>query len=918
MLTGLVGQLHDWCWTGLVSPLRLLVSHSTIPLSVCKKGNTLCIMDSFMSTLHPANLGTLTLICALVICGAAQARESAHLTFEKHVRPILKAHCFQCHGEDEELSGDLDVRLVRLLLAGGESGPVVVPEKPDESLLWQQVATDEMPKGPKKLSIEQKDIIRRWILQGARTIRPEPKNVADIRFSYEELSHWAWQAVSRPAIPQVDGFEFDTPIDAFVARRLAEYEFGFSSVADKRTLIRRATFSVLGLPPTPAEVEQFVADESPDAWKILVERLLSSPQFGVRWGRHWLDVAGYAETNGDQNGDTQRPHAWRYRDYVINSFNSNKSIDQFYVEQVAGDELISGNVDIHNARHLELLTATGFLRMAPDTTQSSNALADRNRAVSESIKVITSSMLGLTVGCAQCHDHKYDPVGIDDYYRFRAIFDPVFPLEKWQQPSARLLDFTTANTQIEAERVETECKVLQDELARRRKAHAATIFEQKLADVPDADRTVTREAIETPANKQTNAQKILLDLYPMVKTVDFITGFLVEYDISAHQEFEKEARKIADLRATRPSERMVMATREQPGVVPVSLVFHRGNPQSPGDEVVPAEIMVLNRGRNMTLPVNDDRRPSTGRRLAWVRQLTDGSHPLAARVFVNRVWLHYFGRGLVATPGDFGISGEPPSHPELLDWLASDFVRHGWDHKRLHRLILLSRTWQQVTTRSIRLNSVDPRNSLLGRMSLRRLAAEEIRDAVLSTADLLCKELGGPSLPVTKDTEGKAVIGRRLQRDGIKTSVEGAGAERAPRSVYIQVQRKLPLNMLATFDQPVMTPNCALRRPTTVATQSLWFLNDAEIVRQSEHLAQLLMDRHEDRESQLRHLFVRLFSEQPSDDQIKWCLEFLDVQSTQLENSTAGEDDETQDTRHSGLATLCQTLFASNRFLYVD
>ena len=861
---------------------------------------------------------TLTLIFAIVICGAAQASESADLTFEKHVRPILKAHCFQCHGEDEELSGALDVRLVRLLLVGGESGPVVVPGKPDDSLLWLQIMNDEMPKGPKKLSDEQKGIIRRWILQGSRTARPEPENVASARFSFEELSHWAWQSVRQPAIPQVNDFKVDTPIDAFVAHRLAEHELEFSSVADKRTLIRRATFGVLGLPPTPSEVEQFVTSESPNAWKVLVERLLSSPQFGVRWGRHWLDVAGYAETNGDQNGDTPRPHAWRYRDYVIDSFNSNKPINRFYVEQVAGDELISGDVDIHNVRHLELLTATGFLRMAPDTTQSSNDLLDRNRAVSESVKVITSSLLGLTVGCAQCHDHKYDPIGTDDYYRFRAIFDPAFPLEKWQQPTARLMDFTTADTQVEAERIDTECRSMQDELDKRRKAHAATIFEQKLADVPDADRTATREAVETPADKQTDAQKLLLKLYPMVKTVDFVAGFLVEYDIAAHQEFQKDAKKIADLRATRPRPRMVMTTREQPGVVPVSHVFHRGNPQSPGAKVAPAEVMVLSRERNVPLPVNDDSRPSTGRRLAWVSQLTDGSHPLAARVFVNRVWLHYFGRGLVATPGDFGIAGERPSHPDLLDWLANDFVGHGWDHKRLHRLILLSRTWQQTATRSIRLGSVDPGNSLLGRMSVRRLAAEEIRDAILSAADLLCKELGGPSLPVTKDAEGKAVVGQRLQGDSVNTGIDGAGAKQVLRSVYVQVQRKLPLNMLDTFDQPVMTPNCDLRRPTTVATQSLWFLNDVEIVRQSERLAQLLMDRHKDRESQLRQLFVRLFAEQPTGDQIRQCLEFLNMQSAQMEKAATGEDDQTQDIAHGALSTLCQTLFASNRFLYVD
>ena len=852
------------------------------------------------------------------MCVAAVADETARLTFEKHVRPILKAHCFQCHGEEEELSGGLDVRLVRLLQAGNESGPVIIPGNPDDSLLWKQVATDQMPDGPKKLSIAQKDTIRRWIQQGARTARPEPENVADARFSIEELSHWAWQPVTQPEIPQLQGAAIVTPIDAFVADRLAQHDLRFSAPADKRTLIRRVTFSLLGLPPAPEDVEAFVTDKSPDAWAHLINRLLASPQFGVRWGRHWLDVAGYAETNGDQGNDSQRPHAWRYRDYVIDALNDNQPIDRFYVEQLAGDELIEGPIEIHDPRHLQLLTATGFLRMAPDTTQSSNTLSDRNMAVAESLKVVSSAMLGLTVGCAQCHDHKYEPIGIDDYYRLRAVFDPAFPLGNWQQPGERLVDFTTDDTKVEAERIEAQCQTLQEALDERRKVHAAIIFEQKLADVPQSERAAVREAIETASNEQTSAQKDLLDQYPMVKTVSFIAGFLVEYDMPAHRRFEQEAAKIKELRDTKPPNRMVMATREQPGVIPVSTVFHRGNPQSPGAEVTPAEVRALNRGRDVELPVNDETRPTTGRRLAWARQLTDDSHPLTARVFVNHVWMHHFGRGLVATPGDFGISGERPSHPALLDWLADDFVRHGWDHKRLHRMILLSGTWRQVTTRSAELDAVDPENSLLGRMNLRRLEAEEIRDALLSVVERLDQQLGGPSLPVTENSEGKIVLGKRLKRDGIKSGVDRSGADQARRSIYIQVQRKLPLNILATFDLPDMTPNCDLRRPTTVATQSLWFLNDAEIVQLSTELARLLADRHDQDQFQIEQLFVRLFAARPTEEEMDSCREFMQKQAEQFRALKPADSKAEQNPEVMALATLCQALLGSNRFLYVD
>jgi hypothetical protein len=448
--------------------------------------------------------------------------------------------------------------------------------------------------------------------------------------------------------------------------------------------------------------------------------------------------------------------------------------------------------------------------------------------------------------------------------------------------------------------------------------HAAIIFEQKLADVPQSERAAVREAIETASNEQTSAQKDLLDQYPMVKTVSFIAGFLVEYDMPAHRRFEQEAAKIKELRDTKPPHRMVMATREQPGVIPVSTVFHRGNPQSPGAEVTPAEVRALNRGRDVELPVNDETRPTTGRRLAWARQLTDDSHPLTARVFVNRVWMHHFGRGLVATPGDFGISGERPSHPALLDWLADDFVRHGWDHKRLHRMILLSGTWRQVTTRSAELDAVDPENSLLGRMNLRRLEAEEIRDALLSVVERLDQQLGGPSLPVTENSEGKIVLGKRLKRDGIKAGVDRSGADQARRSIYIQVQRKLPLNILATFDLPDMTPNCDLRRPTTVATQSLWFLNDAEIVQLSTELARLLADRHDQDQFQIEQLFVRLFAAPPTEEEMDSCREFMQKQAEQFRALKPADSKAEQNPEVMALATLCQALLGSNRFLYVD
>jgi hypothetical protein len=348
------------------------------------------------------------------------------------------------------------------------------------------------------------------------------------------------------------GYEIRTPIDAFIANKLSELGIGFSPKASRESLIRRITFDLTGLPPSPSEVEVFINDETPQAWSRLVDRLLDSPQFGVRWGRHWLDVAGYAESEGGSGNDIKRPHAWHFRNYVIQSFNQNKPIDQFIIEQIAGDELIDGSPNSKDPRHIELLTATGFMRMAPDSTQNNNSLENRNQAAADAIQVISSSMLGLTVACAQCHDHKYDPIGIDDYYQFRAIFDPVFPLQKWQQPSSRLIDITSAEDQIKAEKIEEKAKKMDAEIQAKKNALAKIIQASKVKDVPETIRDETLQAVLTPEKKRTDRHKELLDLHPMVKPVSFIAGFLVEYDNAAHREFEKQKVEVTNVRASKP------------------------------------------------------------------------------------------------------------------------------------------------------------------------------------------------------------------------------------------------------------------------------------------------------------------------------------------------------------------------------
>lgn len=913
---------------------------------------TSCHPRYWRTTAAPRTLRTLPVV--VLLCGVLRgalpsvaaaeeppaenaAAAPASLTFEQHVRPILKAHCFQCHGEEQELRGGLDVRLVRLMLQGGDSGAAIAAGHPEQSLLWQRVASDEMPAGAKKLSAAEKQTLQTWIAQGARTARPEPENAADARYTAEELSFWAFQPVRAVMPPQPDGYLLQSPIDGFLAAELQRNNLPFSAAADRATLLRRLSFDLTGLPPTPEEVAEFVNDSGAGAVERVVDRLLASPQYGVRWGRHWLDVAGYAETDGNPGKDQPRPYAWHYRDYVIQSFNDDKPYDQFLIEQLAGDELLDGPADGNNPRHVELLAATGFLRMAPDVTSTDNTLMDRNQAVADMLKVVSSTVLGLTVGCAQCHDHRYDPISAEDYYRLRAVFDPAFPLQAWTLPAQRLTDLTDDATRAELARIEADAVALEQDLNTRRRAHCQMLQDRAINQAPEAVRERLRAAVNTEPAQQTPEQKQLLDQYPTVRTIDWIVGQLIEYDMPAYRRFEEEQKKIAELRETKPLPRLVMTVKELDGPLPDSRVFFRGNPEQPGQPVQPGELYVLTQARpGLQISSPPAAQPSSGRRLAYARQLVDGTHPLVARVAVNRIWMHHFGRGLVGTPGDFGAFGERPTHPELLDWLAEDFVRHGWRLKRLHKLIVLSTAWQQLSRRTPAQDAVDPDNRLLGRMSLRRLEAEAVRDAILTVTGQLNPALGGPSVPVGEDGEGKGVIGRRLLRDGLFAGIGSVGDQEFRRSVFISSPRSLPLNMLETFDLPALVPNCSQRTSSTAAPQALWFLNDESMVRMSEQMADML---YADptvtvdptvteipavtAAARLRLAFLRLFAHPPTDAELQQCQTYLDAQ-TKVFLAHPDKDWQARLTREAdaaerrALASLCQILMSSNRFLYVE
>ncbi len=878
-------------------------------------------------------VNAVTMVClfGVVFClsgntGFGDAPRNKDLRYERDVRPIFKAMCFQCHGEEPEPHGNLDLRLVRFMMSGGESGHGIVATRPEESLVWKRIESDEMPEGSKKLTPEQKETIRLWIEQGARTLRPEPEKVEDARYSEEELNHWAFHPPKKVVVPVHP--HVSNPIDAFIVDKLKEKGVAPSPSAERQILLRRLKLDLHGLPPTRQELDAFLANESPDAYEKLVDELLDSPQFGVRWARHWLDVAGYSESDGNQGKDRDRDHAWRYRDYVIDSFNADKPYDQFIQEQMAGDEMINGTPDANNPQHVEWMTATGLLRMAPDVTSTDNALMDRNQAVADVIKVVSSAVLGLSVGCAQCHDHRYDPISIDDYYQFRAIFDPAFPLEKWKQPDQRLLDMTTADVNTQREEIEADAVCRELELKHRKRLVGKQIFDLKIAEVPEDVRASVIEAVETPEAKRNDSQKKLLLDYPMAKSIDAIVGQLVEFDKvfnnKNYKQFEKERKDIVAVRETKPSKRMIMAVSESADSIPESAVFFRGDPQQRKQVVQPSEIFVIARNRSADpIPPKRESIKTTGRRLTYARQLTDGSHPLVARVVVNRLWQHHFGTGLVATPNDFGAFGRRPTHPELLDYLANDLVENGWSLKRLHKQMVMSHTYRQCSTRTEQLDALDTENGLYGRMHARRMDAEQIRDSMLLASGKLHPVLGGPSVPVAEDAEGKATIGRRKTNEGLFSGIDDVGVEKYRRSIYLQSRRSLALNFLETFDLPVMNPNCDTRRCSTVAPQSLLFLNDESIIANANELAESIWSSSGDLESRIQDLFLRLFSESPTPDEVMHCLAFAYKQREIFANDTNPEwkkkiEKQVHAPDVRALASLCQVLMASNRFLYVD
>jgi hypothetical protein len=835
-------------------------------------------------------------LAALVLLVASPVSAAEPLTFEQHVRPILKAYCLDCHGAGEKMPGGLDLRLKRFALAGGKTGPALDLKDAAKSLLIERMKSGEMPMGEKKVPADQIAIIEKWIAGGAKTLRDEPAKLPPgLGITADERAYWFYQPLQKPTVPSFSAVDrVRTPIDAFILAKLREKNLGFNPDADRGTLLRRATFDLTGLPPTQKDLDDFLADTSADAYEKLLDRLLASTAYGERWGRHWLDAAGYADSDGDGNTDTVRNFAWRYRDYVIRALNTDKPLNQFVIEQLAGDELVPRPWANLKPEQIELLAATGYLRTAPDGTSS--GATDAEQVMTDTLKIVSAGLLGSSVACAQCHDHRYDPIPQEDYFRLRAVFEPALDPAKWRRPGERLVSLYTDADRAKAAAVNAEVSKMQKEHDDKQTAAVKKAFEVELGKVAIFRRAALKAAFETADAKRTPTQKKLVASNPKL---NISPGILYQYNEKASNELKAMQAAIQKKAAERPAEHFVSVTAEVPGRVPATKLYHRGDARTPkGPDLFPADLTIAAPEGKRYEATKDLTGSTTGRRLAWAKHITNGTHPLFNRTMANRIWLNHFGRGIVDTPAEFGKLGQLPSHPELLDWLAIELPARGWSMKQIHKLIMTSTVYRQSSVREPAKDAADRANLLYGRFPVRRLEAEAVRDRLLEVAGRLDHKPFGPPIPVTEDMTGQVITPDEQPR----------------RSVYLQARRSKPVAFLSTFDAPAGELQCERRNSSTTAPQSLMLLNSEFVRKQAGHMAARVRTDSKAKPTSdvfAARAFQLAYLRSPTDAELKLAAKFLDEQKLVLRATI-------KDFELAALTNLCQQLLASNEFLYVD
>ncbi|MCU1325328.1 MAG: hypothetical protein JWN34_698 [Bryobacterales bacterium] len=782
----------------------------------------------------------------MLAASVALSAADREVSFTTDVRPIFEKTCWTCHGPSVQLSG-LSLATREAALKGGAHGAALVAGSADKSRLYRLAAGIDKPAMPigGKLSVTEIETLKLWIDQGAKwdgaaAVSSAAPVVQDPPIRPEERNYWAFKLPVKPAVPSGNS----NPVDAFIRTRLAAKGITPAPRADKATLVRRAYLDLIGLPPTPAETAAFINNNAPDAWPKLIDALLASPQYGERWGRHWLDVARYADSNGFEH-DFDRPNAWRYRDYVIRAFNEDKPYDNFLREQIAGDEIAHVTNDS--------LIATGFLRSyAKVGYREKDNPEFRYEYLDDMIATIGRGILGLTVQCARCHDHKFDPIRQADYYRLQSslwgyveVDHPLVPKEQADEYKKRTAE------------VNTKLADLRSQIRDIDQPYKAKLLPAKYAKYP----ANVQAAIATPADQRTPGQKLLAD--QVIRAVNVseaeIARIITPEDKARKQQLNTE---IASVEKTRPAAiPMAMGvtdgdyrfTPDGPGDEPApgkgkggysgegtyvhegagryqpppSHFLLRGDVNSLGPETKPGFVKVATYGNPAT-----ELAPSTphtsGRRLALAEWLVSRENPLTARVAVNRIWYNHFGRGIVSSVDNFGKMGEAPTHPELLDYLATEFIDRGWSMKQMHRLIMTSETYQMA--------SDGTSDGNLAAFPQQRLDAETLRDSILAVSGGLNRKMEGPPVfpVIPKDILQSMTNGIWKQKDDTSDVWR--------RSIYIYRKRGLPMPLLEVFDLPNQNISCGVRNVTTVPTQALTLMNNEFVLKQANLFAQRLAE----------------------------------------------------------------------------
>lgn len=778
--------------------------------------------------------------------------------FSREVKPILARRCFACHGP-ESGEGGLRLDSRETAVAELESGLLaIVPEDAEGSELIARITAEDeslrMPPEGKPLSTHEIDVLRRWIDEGA---------------PYQK--HWAFVPPVKHEPPSIEGdlkSWVQTPIDAFVLAQLQANNLQPAPKADKRTLCRRAYFDLTGLPPTEQQLEEFVSDESPDAWEKLIDRLLASPHYGERWGRHWLDLVRFAETNSFER-DGGKPNAWKYRDYVIRSFNDDKPYDQFVREQLAGDEL----EEVTN----DSILATGYYRLGIWDDEPADPVQARSDEMDDLIATTSQAFLGLTIGCARCHDHKIDPIPQVDYYGLAAFFGDVTSYgDRGDQQSNNQWDLSSPEQAAKRQQLRDQAELVNRE-----------VISMEEVGVKRMDAVDQRQS-ETPERGK------LLE----AKLKDYLNDSEWEQYQATRKRLDEAFAALRD--AGEPEWALALAkceARPEPTHLNV-----RGNPHVPGDVVEP-HFPQLFGAETPTIPEAPEGARSAGRRKILADWIASSDNRLTSRVIANRVWQHHFGRGIVRSANNFGELGDVPTHPELLDWLAIWLTEHEWRLKALHRLIMTSSVYQMSSQANEAALAVDPLNDNLWRFDMRRLGAEELRDAMLSASGKLNLAMYGPSFYPQMSAEVLATQSMPGHGWG-----ESSPEERSRRSVYIFVKRSLLTPLLTAFDFPDVDASCEARFNTTQPGQALSLLNGEFAHEQARHLAERVRAEagDEPRDQVARAIEITL-GRQATNAEIADGLALL-------QQITQEHDQEPQE----ALRYWCLVALNQNEFLYLD